>query len=218
MVRTLLVACLGWSVTAWSVGQDLAQLDPKHYRVEFADDQVRVWRVTLGPYEKGAMHSQPDGVLVFLTADLQGKMPGAEAQWEPAGPYELENLANTSFEAVLVELLKPPSSQPSPLTLSYATGPFYYPISRPAVTRLIDSERVSVSRHRFPGAARGDNLHAHATDTVIVYLSGGEMSGTTGHGPGRARRGQVDVLRANTLHQFANLGFDPIEFVVIHPK
>ena len=86
MVRTLLVACLGWSVTAWSVGQDLAQLDPKHYRVEFADDQVRVWRVTLGPHEKGAMHSQPDGVLVFLTADLQGKMPGAEAQWEPAGP------------------------------------------------------------------------------------------------------------------------------------
>ena len=57
MVRTLLVAGLGWSMTAWGVGQDLTQLDPKHYRVEFADDQVRVWRVALGPHEKGAMHS-----------------------------------------------------------------------------------------------------------------------------------------------------------------
>jgi quercetin dioxygenase-like cupin family protein len=86
------------------------------------------------------------------------------------------------------------------------------------VTRLFENDRVSVSKERFPGTARGDDFHAHPTDTVIVYLSGGEMDGTTGRAPSRARRGQVDVLPAYTLHRFTNLGFDPIEFIVIHPK
>jgi hypothetical protein len=56
------------------------------------------------------------------------------------------------------------------------------------------------------------------TDTVIVYLRSGDVGGTSLRGPSRVRRGEVDVLPPNTLHQFVNLGFDPIEFIVIYTK
>jgi hypothetical protein len=61
--------------------QDAAKLDPKHYKVEFENDQVRVLRITYGPHEKSVMHSHPASVAVFLT-DLNGKltMPGGKTQ------------------------------------------------------------------------------------------------------------------------------------------
>jgi hypothetical protein len=187
--------------------------------VEFQDDQIRVLRVALAPHEKGVMRTHPNDVLVFLTADLQGHVPPAEVQWEPGGTREPEeNLANSSFEAILIELLKPPTGQPPTLTMLPMVAAPVYAISRPKVTRLIDNEWVSVSKERFPGAARGDNVSAVPTDTVTVYLSGGDVGGTSTRGAIRARRGEVDVLPANTLHQIANLGFDPIELVVIQAK
>jgi hypothetical protein len=220
MVRTLLcAACLCWSVEAWSSGQDPVQADPTHYRVEFQDDSIRVLRVTLGPHEKGVMRTHPNEVLVFLTADLQGHMPPADARWEPGGTHEPEeNLANTSFEAILVELLKLPTGQPPALTILPVVSGAYDAMSRPKVTRLIDNEWVSVSKERFPGIARGDSVSALPSDTVTVYLSGGEVGGTSLRGAIRAQRGDVDVLPAHTLHQVANLGFDPIEMIVIHAK
>jgi quercetin dioxygenase-like cupin family protein len=217
MIPVLSVACLCWSVGASGLGQDPVEADPR-YRVEFQDDQVRVLRVTLGPGDTGVRRSRPDAVVVFLTADLQGHIARPEAQWEPAGDEPEENLAKTSFAAIVVELLAPPSGQPPTLTiLPFASGPLYG-VSRPTVMPLIDNERVFVSRERFPGGARGDYLHALPTDTVIVYLRSGDVGGTSLRGPSHVRRGEVDVLPPNTLHQFVNLGFDPIEFIVIYTK
>jgi hypothetical protein len=52
-----------------------------------------------------------------------------------------------------------------------------------------------------------------------VYLTDGEMSGSTGQrGFHRARRGEFHVLPANTLNALRNVGNDPIEFVMIAPK
>ena len=47
--------------------QDAAKVDPKHYKVELENDQVRVLRISYGPGEKSVMHSHPANVAVFLT-------------------------------------------------------------------------------------------------------------------------------------------------------
>src|SRR5262249_8838209 len=157
------------------------------YRVEFQDGQIRVLRVTLGARDTGVRRSRPDAVVVFLTADLQGHMPPAEAQWEPAGGGPEENLARASFHTIVAEVVAPPSNlRPTLTILPFASGPLYG-ISPPIVKPLIDNERVFVSRERFPGGARGDNLHALPTDTVIVYLSSGDVGGTSLRGPSRVR-------------------------------
>ena len=220
MVRTLLcVACLCWSIEGQSLAQDAVQTDSAHYRVVFQDDQVRVLRLTLGPHESGAVREHPNGVLVFLTADLQGHMPPAEVQWQPAGPRQPEeNVTNTSFEAILVEFLQLPAGQSPTLTiLSEWSGPLY-PVDRPKITSLIDNEWVSVRKERFPGTTRDDNIVVFPADTVFVYLNGGDLAGTSTGGAIRARRGEVDVLPAHTLHRVENLGFDPVELIIIQPK
>jgi len=51
---------------------DPITVDPKHYNVEFENDQVRIVRITYGPGEKSVMHGHPSSVLVFLT-DCHGR-------------------------------------------------------------------------------------------------------------------------------------------------
>ncbi len=58
------------AATAWA--QDPVKVDPKHYKVETENAQVRVLRVHYGLKEKSVMHSHPAAVAVFL-ADGRGK-------------------------------------------------------------------------------------------------------------------------------------------------
>jgi quercetin dioxygenase-like cupin family protein len=46
-------------------------VDPRHYTVEFENDQVRVLRIRYGPHEKSVMHGHPPSLAVFL-ADTRG--------------------------------------------------------------------------------------------------------------------------------------------------
>ena len=38
-------------ITNFAHAQDAAKVDPKHYKVEFENDQVRVLRISYGPHE-----------------------------------------------------------------------------------------------------------------------------------------------------------------------
>jgi hypothetical protein len=49
---------------------DPVKLNPKHCKVEFENDCVRMLRDNYGPGERSAMHSHPDGVGIFLTPQL----------------------------------------------------------------------------------------------------------------------------------------------------
>ncbi|MFQ5845458.1 MAG: hypothetical protein ACE5JG_10785, partial [Planctomycetota bacterium] len=61
----LMVAlCLAVST---AMAQDPVTVDPKHYKLEFENDQVRVLRISYGPHEKSVMHEHLPGVEVFLT-------------------------------------------------------------------------------------------------------------------------------------------------------
>jgi quercetin dioxygenase-like cupin family protein len=107
------VVCLLGATTA--VAQDAAKVDPKHYKVEAENDQVRVLRVHYGPGEKSVMHSHPGQVVVYLTdgtirfhmpdgksQDATGK--AGETQITPAVVHNPENTGKTPFDAIVVEL------------------------------------------------------------------------------------------------------------------
>lgn len=98
-----------------SYAQDPVKVDPKHYKVEFENDKVRVLRISYGPGEQSVMHSHPDAYAVFLT-DIKGKFTLPDGKtidndskagatlWTPAGKHLPENTGDKPFELILVEL------------------------------------------------------------------------------------------------------------------
>jgi len=104
------LVCLG---SAFALGQDPTKVEPKHYRLDFENDRVQVLSVHYGPHEKSVLHEHPGGVVVILTeahlrfTDENGKTreifskPG-EARWYPPFHHRVENLGDTSYDAVYV--------------------------------------------------------------------------------------------------------------------
>lgn len=102
-------------LSGYCFAQDATKVDPKHYKVEFENDQVRVLRITYGPGEKSVMHEHPNAVAIFLT-DVDGKFtfPDGTTQdnkstpgttlWTPAGKHLPENVGDKPFQLILVEM------------------------------------------------------------------------------------------------------------------
>jgi hypothetical protein len=113
---TLLAAAfLLFACVAPVMAQDAVKVDPKHYKVEFENDQIRVLRVNYGAHEKSVMHSHPDTLAVFLNdGHAQFTMPDGKivdapvkagaTQYSTAGKHLPENLGDTPFEVIVVEL------------------------------------------------------------------------------------------------------------------
>ncbi len=199
------------------------------HRVEFEDDQIRVLRLLVPGGDKGATVEHLDAVLIFLTRDLQGRMPVAEASWLPAGTLALDNPGPGRFEALLVELKGNPSQFDTGLPPEATPTAYYGRRNRSSAdgvapyeirdVRILDNPSVIVTKQRFGPTARVDLYHFHARDNLFVYLSHGEVAGATARwGRHRVERGQVDVLPPNVLHVFSNMGSDPIEFLTVHPR
>jgi hypothetical protein len=98
-----------------SVAADPVEVDPKHYKVEFENDRVRVLRVRYGAHEKSATHGHPAGISVSLTArDLRFTLPDGrvrhligkvgEIVWYEAHEHLPENLSSSPYEGIYVEL------------------------------------------------------------------------------------------------------------------
>jgi len=96
---------------------DPLKVDPKHYKLEFENESVRVLHITYAPGEKSVMHSHPNAVVVYLSDGMtrmttpDGKsqdMPSktGESAWTPAGTHLPQNVGKTQVNAVLVELKK----------------------------------------------------------------------------------------------------------------
>jgi hypothetical protein len=191
-------------------------------RIEFEDASLRVQRITINPGDSLAAADRRDGVLIYLTADLDGRMPRAEAAWQP-GAQPMANRAATRFEGLLVELKAPPSSGPAPmppeLASANASGYEYAERGDHTAVSLVDNDRVIVTRHRMAPLRWTERYHAHPRESVFVYLRGGQLTGASAlDGYHHARRGAFDVLPAEFWHALYNGGNDPIEFVAIWPK
>ena len=102
-----------------SWAQDPVQLDPKHYKVEIDNDQVRVLRTHLGPRESSPMHEHPASVVVpqttthlrFTLADCKTEertFSAGSVRFRPPIKHAAENLDNTDVEVIEIELKTAP--------------------------------------------------------------------------------------------------------------
>jgi len=103
-----------------SLAQDAAKVDPKHYKVEFENDKVRVLRASYAPGEKSVMHGHPDAVAVLLN-DMKGNFTfpdgtseertgkAGQVLWTPATKHMPANSGDQPYEVILVELKTKPS-------------------------------------------------------------------------------------------------------------
>lgn len=97
------------------IADDPVKVDPKHYKIEFENERVRVLRIKYGPGEKSVMHSHPESIAVFLT-DAQGKFSYPDGKSEnisakartvqhmDAHTHLPESRSKKPFEVIAVEL------------------------------------------------------------------------------------------------------------------
>ncbi len=115
MRRSLLLAAVLVGSAFTAMAQDATKADPKHYKVELENTQVRVLRIHYGPHEKSVMHEHPASVAVFLTdGDVRFTLPDGKTieshfkrgqiQWEAAGKHLPENTSDKPLELILAEL------------------------------------------------------------------------------------------------------------------
>jgi quercetin dioxygenase-like cupin family protein len=95
---------------------DPPKIDPKQYKIEFENDQVRVLRVRFAAHQGAPMHEhQLNRVVVYLTDQNtrmtmpDGKVDSAahkagEASWGGPVQHKEDNLMDGPFEAIVVEL------------------------------------------------------------------------------------------------------------------
>ncbi len=118
---SFLTALLCLATTA--LAQDPAKTDPKHFKVEFESEQVRVLRVKYGPGENSPMYALPPHVLVPIT-DYHVKDISADGNvfkrqaiagttiWRDSVVQANENSTDAPIEAVVVELSRKPAVSP----------------------------------------------------------------------------------------------------------
>lgn len=127
MRRIVLLAALLCLTGSVAFAQDPVKVDPKHYKVEFENSEVRVLRVHYGPHEKSVMHHHPDSVITCVTdmhakftmpdgTSLQQDKKAGETMFTPAGNHLPENTSDVPMEGILVELKHPAAAKPAPKT------------------------------------------------------------------------------------------------------
>ena len=190
------------------------------------NDRMQVQRATLAPGETLSRESTGGSVIVFLTADLDGRIPAAEAAWRDPGPVMMENRGRARFEALFVDLKSSATHAggvtPPEVARAFGTiAPHVLAGSYEMTTRaqnLIVHDRVSVTKERYAATWPVDPLHFHLQDGVVIYLRGGYIwPAAWFEGPEHVRRGDVRVIPGNVLHTPGNAGSDPLEFLLIFP-
>ena len=82
---------------------DPLKADPKHYSLEFENDQVRVLRVRFGPHEKGVLHEHKlNHIVVYLTDQAKGK--AGEVRLDEPMTHTEENPLDHPVERIAVDL------------------------------------------------------------------------------------------------------------------
>ncbi len=122
------------AVAVPALAQDPVKVDAKHYKVESQNSRVRVLRIHYGPHEKSVMHYHPAAVATAITdAHIKFNLPGGKSEEKtmkagetmmvPAGKHLPENLSDSDFEVILVELKSPKRKPAAPKTADTPTTP-----------------------------------------------------------------------------------------------
>ena len=106
----------GTSAKAGANQLDPVRVDPKRYKVEFENDQVRVVRVKLPGKQSIPLHEHATFRVTtnltpqdFVVTTEDGKATpvkraAGEAAWGTPSKHKEENLSTSPFEAIMVEL------------------------------------------------------------------------------------------------------------------
>lgn len=194
------------------------------------NDRIRVERISLAPGERLTGDSRSGSVIVFLTADLDGRMPPAEAAWRDPGVVTMENRGRARFEALVIDLKSNAPVAPgvtAPEVVRAAGTVTQTAAYRDTYRMMVDArtlirnEHLSVTKQRYGPGSSGyfEPLHFHPQDAVVIYLRGGYTWPATSHsGPDLVRRGDVRVVPANAVHLTGNAGSDFLELLLIIPS
>ncbi len=113
-----LLAILFLFFASTSQTQDVAKVASDTNRVIFENDKVRVMSVLVKPGQRVPMHSHPASVVYFFhDATMQftfpdgstkvGNVKADSAVWMDAVTHAAQNIGNTDFQEVHVELKQP---------------------------------------------------------------------------------------------------------------
>jgi quercetin dioxygenase-like cupin family protein len=82
---------------------DPLKADPKHYKLEFENSQVRVLRVRFGPKESGVQHEHKlNHIVVYLTDQARGK--AGEVRLDEAMTHTEQNPLDHPVERLAIDL------------------------------------------------------------------------------------------------------------------
>jgi quercetin dioxygenase-like cupin family protein len=167
--------------------------------VALENAHVRAYRTTVGALA-GVAHAP--GVVVWLDADGGG--PAGRALWRDDAAAPIEGDARGG-SIVIVEPLE--SSAAHKAAPPSASKPGDAPFTGMSFTPLFENARVSVLRARMEVDAR-EGVHTHASDTVVVHLSGGEIEDTANGKTivNRWKPGDVEFEARGSSHSARNIG------------
>ena len=226
MRRLMCVAVAVLLLAGVALAQDPVKVDPKHHKVEFEDDQVRVLRITFPPGEKSVTHSHPNAVAVFLTDSTlkqnvsagnapQGPRKAGDVVWAEPFSHTPENVGSKPTEVILIEFKERPAvikaAEKENLDDSTKLDPKHYKVE-------MENDHARVIRVRY-GPGEKSVMHSHPR-LIAINLSGGNFAftlpdGTTRENPGKP--GDVNVMPAES-HLPQNRGDSPSEVILVEPK
>jgi quercetin dioxygenase-like cupin family protein len=168
-----------------ALGQDSVSVNSSNVKVAFENDQIRVLHARYAPHQKLAMHSHPSRVVVCITdmhvlvtsasgATQELHSKAGDSRWSEPVTHSVENLEDTAFEVVEVELKNAVAAAVSvaPPGGSAAASTEPVPVDKePHHHFVFQNQYVRVLDVLFP-AGEASMFHTHSNDNVGIPLSG----------------------------------------------
>jgi hypothetical protein len=218
MHRFLSAVMLLVLAAATVLAQDPVKADPKHFKVEFENDQVRVLRFHGDPHGKVPMHEHSVArVTVSLTDEhdkttspdgkvTETRRKAGEVAWGDPGKHTSENLSDKPYDQIQVELKGKPGAKSVALTLDpVKMDPKHYKVE-------LENDRVRILRVHQDAHSK-QPMHEHMA-RVNVNLTNSHTKNTAADGKiqeTNRKAGEVSWSDA-VKHTSENLGesFDQI--------
>jgi len=178
--------------------------------IALQNSRVRIYRTVAG--EVGGI-GHGSGVVVWLQDGPSGKAGRAIWLDDVAAPPPR---SGEKTPTVIVQLVT--SASPGASTPQTGSKPGDAPFTGMSFNTLFENAHVSVLRARMDVGAR-EGFHTHASDTVVVHLSGGEIEDTADGRTivNRWKPGDVEFEARGSSHSARNLGH-PVEVVLVALK
>ncbi len=187
-----------------------AQASSSPAKVALQNASVRVYRTEAGVLT-GVAHAP--GVVVWI--DDGPSAEAGRAIWLDDAAALPAARAGTGAIAIVQPLT---SGEPHASTPVEGSKPGDAPFTGMSFKPLFENARVSVIRARMEVGAR-EAFHTHASDTIVVHLSGGEIEDTV---EGKAtvnrwKRGDIEFEARGSSHSARNISH-PIDVVLVALK